>query len=324
MWKLARGQSVTNAGGRLIVARWLPRFSFSLRHARELSSFSLSAFGYFLANHGTRNIDNAIVGGVLGATALGYYALAHNLILIPGISICGIVGRVMFPALSSMQDDIVRFRRAYLRMARTVASASFPCIVGLWATAPVLVITIYGEKWVPVVPLVRILAVIGFFEGISIWSMAVWALGKTKITFHIMLVSFAVMTLAFGIGVSRGALGVAWAYVIVCPIIFIAPHLLTNYLMRLRIGPFLKALAPPFCASAVMGITVWVFINHGIEFSAFRWLNLLIFIVIGGAVYIASLIIIAVANKPEKGIIPWVMGQHLVEVEAPSAQSLHP
>ncbi|OLE51001.1 MAG: hypothetical protein AUG51_24840 [Acidobacteria bacterium 13_1_20CM_3_53_8] len=312
--------SLANTGGRIIAARWLPRFTFSIQRARELFSFSLSAFGYFLTYHGIRNIDNAIVGGVLGATALGYYALAYNLILIPGISICGLIGRVMFPALSSVQDDLARFRRAYLRMARTVTAATFPLIIGLWATAPLFVTTIYGEKWIAVIPLLRILSVIGFFEAISIWGMAAWALGKTKITFHMALVSLAAMTVAFIVGVRWGLLGVAWAYIIVSPIIFLLPHLLTNHLMKLRMPSLLKAIAPPFCASSVMGIAVWFLIARGIQFFTSRWMNLLSFIVIGGVIYFATLIVLAIANRPEGGIISWVMGQHLGEIDAPHTQ----
>ncbi|MGA9995549.1 MAG: oligosaccharide flippase family protein, partial [Pyrinomonadaceae bacterium] len=109
VWALVAQQlamSVVLTGGRVIAASWLPKFRFSAQSARELFSFSLSALGYFVVSHGVRSVDNAFVGGVLGVTALGYYALAYNLVLMPGMTICVLIGRVMFPVLSSMQGDM--------------------------------------------------------------------------------------------------------------------------------------------------------------------------------------------------------------------------
>src|SRR5947207_9800335 len=129
--------SIVSASGRLIAAGWLPGLAFSKQRFRELFSFSSGALGYFLVNHGMRNIDKAIIGSVLGATALGFYSIAYNLVLLPGMTICGLVGRVMFPALSSVQADLVRFSRAYPRMTRTVAFGTFPLLIGLGATTKI-------------------------------------------------------------------------------------------------------------------------------------------------------------------------------------------
>jgi len=45
------------------------------------------------------------------------------------------------------------------------------------------------------------------------------------------IISLVVLTVAFTVGVRWGLIGVAWAYVIASPIIFILPHLWTNRLM---------------------------------------------------------------------------------------------
>ncbi|HMF56944.1 MAG TPA: MOP flippase family protein [Pyrinomonadaceae bacterium] len=325
VWALVAQQiamSLMLTCGRLFTARWSPRFRFSFQSARELFSFSLSALGYFVVSHGVRSVDNAFVGAVLGATALGYYALAYNLILMPGMTICVLIGRVMFPVLSSVQDDMVRFRQAYLRMARTVTSATFPLIIGLGSAAPLFVTTIYGEKWAAVVPVLRILIVIGFFEATGFWGVAVWALGKTKITFILALVSLILMTVAFSIGVRWGLLGVAWAYVIISPVIFILPHMLASRLMKLRLGDYLGAIAPPLFASLVMGFIIALSIERGIQLFASRWLNLLAYITAGACIYSTVLIGIAIVNKGERGIISWLMGRHLSELEG-QPQNVH-
>ncbi len=307
--------SVVSSSGRTIAARWLPGFAFSRKRFRELFSFSSGALGYFLINHGMRNIDKAIIGGVLGATALGFYAIAYNLVLLPGMTICGLVGRVMFPALSSVQGDLVRFRRAYLRMARTVAFGTFPLIFGLGATTKIFIPTIYSERWAASVPLLEILIVIGFFEAIAIWGAAAWALGNTRMSLICALISLIAMTVAFSIGVRWGLTGVAWSYVIASPIIFLLPHLWTNRLMGLRLGAFLEAIAPPLSAAAVMGAIIWFMISDGLRLFASNWANLTAYILLGGAIYALVMFTMAVYYRRQHGLVAWLMGRHLVDIE---------
>ncbi|MGA9997368.1 MAG: polysaccharide biosynthesis C-terminal domain-containing protein, partial [Pyrinomonadaceae bacterium] len=194
--------------------------------------------------------------------------------------------------------------------------------IGLGAAAPLFVTTIYGDKWAAVVPVLRVLIVVGFFEATGFWGIAVWALGKTKITFILALASLILMTIAFSIGVRWGLLGVAWAYVIVSPIVFILPHLLAARLMKLRLSDYIGAIAPPLLAAVVMGFVIALSIDRGIQLFTSRWLNLLAYIMVGAFIYSAVLIGIAIANRGERGIISWLMGRHLSEFEG-QPQNVH-
>jgi PST family polysaccharide transporter len=308
--------SIVSATGRLIAAKWLPGFSFSAKSFRELFSFSSGALGYFLVNHMMRNVDKAIIGSVLGTTALGFYSIGYNLILMPGMTICSLVGRVMFPALSSLQDDLPRFRRAYLRMARTVAFATFPLIIGLAATAKIFITTIYTQRWAASVPLVQILVVIGFFEAIAIWGAAAWALGNTRMSLICAIISLVVMTVAFSVGVRWGLTGVAWAYVIASPIIFLLPHVWTNRLMGLSFGSLLEAIAPPLCAAGLMGTAVWLLISDGVRLFALNWANLVGYITLGALIYGSVMLVMAIIYSRQHGMLGWLIGRHLSDMES--------
>lgn len=307
--------SVISSSGRLIAAGWRPGFSFSKKRFRELFSFSSGALGFFLVNHAMRNIDKAIIGGVLGTTALGFYTIAYNLILLPGMTICGLVGKVMFPALSSVQTDMARFRRAYLRMARTVAFCTFPLIIGLGATAKIFIPTIYSDRWMASLPILQILIVIGFFEGIAIWGAAAWALGNTRMSLICALISLVTLSIAFSVGVQWGLTGVAWAYVIASPIIFLLPHLWTNRLMGLRLGAFVEAIAPPLSAAGVMGAAIWLMVSDGVRLFASNWINLAIYILLGGAIYALVILAIAVFYRRQHGVVSWLIGRHLADID---------
>ena len=62
-----------------------------------------------------------LIGRFLGATTLGFYALAYRLVLYPLQGVSSVVGRVMFPLLSRIQQDDARIRNAYLKVTNAVA-----------------------------------------------------------------------------------------------------------------------------------------------------------------------------------------------------------
>jgi PST family polysaccharide transporter len=304
--------SVLMTGGRLLAAGWLPRLIFSAKRARELSSFSVNALGYMIVNYGMRNVDNALVGGFLGAEALGYYSLAYNLILMPGMSLSGLVGRVAFPALASVQNDLPRFRRAYLRMLRVISTVTLPFIVGLGATAPLFIAAIYGARWMPVVPVLQILFIIGVFEALATSSTAFWAMGRAGTLLLFATISLVVMALGFAVGVRWGLLGVAWSYIVISPAVFILPHIFANRLMALRTRDFIEAMAPPLCAAAVMGVSVALLVSRGPHLFGPPWADLIAFICAGGVVYAAVLVAIgAFCGRRVGGLISWLAGRHL-------------
>src|SRR5919202_6370147 len=126
--------------------------------------------------------------------------------LMPGTSMGGLVGQVMFPALSSLQNDLARFRRGYLRMMRLLSSATIPVVVGLGVTAPLFVKVVYGEQWGLVIPLLQILTVIGIFEATNTFGMVFYAVGAPNLMLKWAIVSLITMAIGFAIGVRWGTL----------------------------------------------------------------------------------------------------------------------
>ena len=79
--------------------------------------FSANVFGTRLLFYVNRNADNLLIGTVLGARALGAYALAYNVMLAPSSRLTWPITEVLFPAFST---DPGRRERAM----RGVGSAS--------------------------------------------------------------------------------------------------------------------------------------------------------------------------------------------------------
>lgn len=191
---------------------WAPRIGFQRECARDLWSYGSHLMGFNALSYWARNADNYLIGKYCGAADLGAYARAYQLMLMPVSQITGVVIGVLFPALSQIQDDILRFREALLKAHRLTALAAFPVGAGLFVLAEPLVLTFFGAKWREVIPLLRILALNGVGQSLSTQGLVFNSLGRTDMTFKVGGVNSVIFILSFLIGLPWGAKGVALSY----------------------------------------------------------------------------------------------------------------
>lgn len=140
-----------------IVAPARPEWGFSLSAFRELAGFGAAMAGGGLLRHGSSQIDNLIVGARLGSAPVGLYSRAYFLAVLPQVSVSRALDPVAFSAFSRLQDDPARARQAYLRLLSGLVGLLLPAIVLLAVTAPELIPTVYGQRWVGVVVPLQIL-----------------------------------------------------------------------------------------------------------------------------------------------------------------------
>jgi O-antigen/teichoic acid export membrane protein len=320
VWSLV-GQSLslsaTTLVGRTVAAPWRPSRLFVPSRARELSTFGLTVVGGGLINFAAANIDNALVAGALGTATLGVYALAYNLVVLPGATFGGLVSSVMFPALSKVQSDLVRFRRGYLRMLRVVSLCTLPTILGMWATAPELVTAVYGPQWQASADILRRLLMVGVLHGINVSGNVFYALGKPGVIVRWAVVSVATLTVGLGIGTRFGLTGITLAYTLVSPVVLFVPHLLANRLMHLPFRDWLRALVPSVLASCVMvGAVLTIARTSALPSSPL--VRLASLVLAGAATYAVALIAQALAaGAGLRGVLSWVIGSDAPPTERP-------
>lgn len=311
VWALvaqALTSSVVAAGSKMAAARWFPVPHFELRVVVPLFSFGVWVMACGLVNYFAMNLQTLLVGRTLGATELGYYVLALNLATLPAAAITGLVSRVMFPALSSVQDNVRSLQNGYLRMLRVVSTSTFPIVVGLAATAPVAIRILYGDMWTPVVPLLRILAVWGLFQAINLSGVVFYAKGRPQTLLLYASASTVVVAFAVLFGSRWGAIGVAWGLVMVSPIVCVGPHLLAAKLIELPWRRLLASVAPALLSAFFMGIAVVLMESTYAERFSFVWSRAVVLALCGAAVYVISLAMIGVWNGHRRRLLSWATG----------------
>lgn len=208
----------------LAVPFW-PRLVYDRQGLSECLKFGLNITGFNIFNYFARNADNLIIGLFLGPTALGFYSLGYKLMLLPRDSVTRVISRVLFPKLSKLQDDDERLADVYLRATSAIAFVTFPLMAGLAVLAEPFVQVVLGEKWLPAVPLIQLLAPVGALQSIgSVSGQLYTARGHTGKLFAVGVLSGILRTLGFLCGVPWGVQGVAVSYCITSALVFLGNH----------------------------------------------------------------------------------------------------
>jgi PST family polysaccharide transporter len=186
---------------------------------RDLTQFNV-------LNYWARNLDNFLIGRFWGASALGLYSRAYQLLLLPLQQVTTPLANVAISALSRLNGEDERYRQAYMRLLEKVAVACMPMTTFLFLNSWRVVDLLLGPKWYDVVPVFMPLAIAGMVQPVS--ATIIWMLvsqGRRAELRRWSIVGSALSCAAIIAGMSRGVIAVATAYA-VCELFVRAPLLM--------------------------------------------------------------------------------------------------
>jgi O-antigen/teichoic acid export membrane protein len=255
-WAIIAQQVITATvitGLVIFATPWRPRRTFSMDSLRSLWGFSGYLVGHRLLFYLHQNADRFLIGRYIGAAALGTYAVAYNLMLIPVGRIGTPLQRVLAPAFSRMQEEPERMAAAWARVVRLVAVVTVPALAGLIVVAPDFIPVVLGDQWAEAIPLIQILAWVGMLQALQSPHIDVlMARGRTSVIFSYSCVFTAAHIIAFVIGLQWGVTGVAIAYAISSTLVEPALTVLTARAMGVSPMVFVRSVTGVFQAAAVM------------------------------------------------------------------------
>jgi O-antigen/teichoic acid export membrane protein len=271
------------------IKKWPVKLYFSRKDTQGYIKFGLYQMGEKGINYLNNNIDNLLIGTFLGTKALGYYSFAYNLVVIPVSKINPMVTRIAFPVFAKMQNEIDRLKIWYFKVVEVLCFVNTPILLGLAATAPVVIPFIFGEKWIPSVLIIQILSGVGLLRSISnpVGSL-ILAKGRADLSFKWNAIFMVIQIPGIFIGLKLyGVLGVAISYIFLLLI-----NLSINYfkLIRAILGKcsrdYLSKILPTLSIGGFMAILVGVI---GMKISTPLTVLLIIIQVVSGAIIYFSL-----------------------------------
>ena len=275
IWALVGGAvagSASNLIALYLVYPWKPRFVFDRGTARKLFRYSKYVFASNLMVFLVFNIDNAVIGKVLGLDQLGYYVLAFSWGGLAADTMGRLVNQVMFPALVSIRDNRERLLRAYRESLRYLVYVSVPVYVILLVTAEDFVTIVLGgggPKWLPAVPTLRVLCGLGLLRSlIEPLSVLLMATGNVRVLTKLGAVQLGLLSLVIYPGIALG--GILGSSVVVTGVYLVSSVLAVVWASRVTglshsdlTRPFWPGLAPGLPTLGVLALISTV--NRGLE-----------------------------------------------------------
>ncbi len=197
VWSLVYGGVISGVIGIITIwsiTSYRPALRFDRKIALEMLNYGKYILGAQLVIFVLINIDTAVVGKILDMRMLGFYTIAYSIANIPATNITHILGKILFPTYSRLQDDMKRFNRFFLTVVRYVSFLTVPSAFFLFALAPDLVAQVIGVKWAPSIIPLRILCVGALLRSITATTGVLFnAIGKPKLLQDISLVQLFFM-----------------------------------------------------------------------------------------------------------------------------------
>jgi O-antigen/teichoic acid export membrane protein len=173
---------------------WLKPKPWDKTLMRDLLKFGIHATGGGFITFFYSIADNFIIGKWLGAAALGFYSKSHDFTRRTVDQINNVIGAVLLPSYSKIQSDTQRLSRAYLKSLRLVSFVTVPVAMGTLITAPEMIGTLLGEKWMPMVPALQVLACVSLVKPLSASTSALFlSVGRPLFNLRAGIVVTAVM-----------------------------------------------------------------------------------------------------------------------------------
>jgi len=237
----------------------MPSFIFNFKLIKDLIDFSKYAFFTSILNYLNRNLDYLIIGRFLGPEALGYYTLAYKIMLVPVRKIGGVITNTFLPAFSKIKHDKRNVKKYYLKVLNLIAIITFPMMGGLFVVAPELIISVYGENWVPVILLIQILSVTGALHSLATTTGTIFmSQGRADLAFKWNVFSITNLTIAMVIGMNWGIIGIAYGVTIFNLYgIWVGMHM-AGSLINMSLKDLFKFIKKPFIYTIFMMIIVYL------------------------------------------------------------------
>ncbi len=292
VWALVWGTItffITDLVTSYIIQPKYPKIYYNKRLAKEIFKYGIFISGGGMVVFLTTELDNAVVGKILGMKWLGFYVLAYSLANLPATEITHVVSGVMFPAYSQIQDDIKRLRNLYLKTLRGVATLSIPAASGLAFLAPDILRLVYGERWLPAAAPLRILCVFGAIRSLGATTGPIYnAVGKPKISFFLNFSRLIlIILLIYPLSVRYGINGTAYSIVIPAVVLQFFSWNILKGVLGLRLIDIARSIIIPVTGSVVMLLVMYMVYYYQLFLIDTLWQ---LFFVIVSAVMVYSLV----------------------------------
>lgn len=264
VWSLVLRQLSMNAIQSLLFAltkKWIPSLVFSIASFKRLFGFGWKLLASGLIDTFYTNVYFLIIGRQYSAAQLGYYTNASRFSEIVSQNLAATILRVTYPVLSSIQDEHERLKQSYKNITKLAAFLIFPLMVGMAAVGEPLVMLVFGEKWLPMVPYFQLLSIAGMLYPILALDLSILQVkGRSDLYLLLEIINKISLTilLILAVWLELGVIGLIAAAILNTYLEFFVNSYFSKREVAYPAAEKVKDLLPIYLLSFGMGAVVWL------------------------------------------------------------------
>lgn len=264
---------------------WYPNLQFSKKSFKELFGYGSNLLISSLINQIYGQIYPIVIGKFFSAATLGNFSRARHWANLGSKNLTNILQSITFPVLAKVQDDEKRLESIYRRMIRTSCFIIFPIMIGMSAVAKPLTFVTIGEKWDFSASLLQILCFSMMWYPVhSINLNLLKVKGRSDLFLKIEIIKKIIGICILCISVPLGIVAMCYFNILSSMIALFINTYYTGKLINVGYLKQMRDIAPTLILSMVM----WGVVLFIIQFIPNIYIQLIVGIIVGAAVYIAS------------------------------------
>ena len=168
---------------------WYPRLMFSLERMKVLLAYGWKVLVTGLIDTFYENFKSLYVGKLYTASDLAYYTRGRQFPYLLVDNVNSSISSVLFPAISSAQDDTVAVKAMTRRAMKTSSYVLTPMLAGLAAVAEPMILLLLTEKWLFCIPFLQIICITCALIPLQTANIqAINALGRSDISLKLNII----------------------------------------------------------------------------------------------------------------------------------------
>jgi PST family polysaccharide transporter len=212
---------IWSASAKTKFGRPLPGRKFSA--IKPLLGFSSYQFGFNFINYFSRNLDTILVARYMGATALGNYDKAYQLMKYPLMLLTFAMTPAIQPVIRQHAGNCSKVEEIHRDFTFKLSLLGAAAGLAMYVLAEWIILIFLGKQWLDVVPIIRILAISVPVQVVLSTSGSFFqAMNRTNLLFHCGIFSSTTMVSAISIGIISSSIDVlCWGLVVAFHVNFI-------------------------------------------------------------------------------------------------------
>lgn len=266
-----------------ILGKWKPKRKWSWESFHYLWGLGSKMLGSGLLDTIYNNIYPIVIGKYFSAQDLGNYTRAQQFSSLPSSNVTGVLQRVTFPVLSSIQNEDERLAKNYRKILKLSAFLVFPMMLMLSAIANPLVRILLTDKWIGCVILLQIVCFQMMWYPIHAINLNLLTVkGRSDLYFRLEILKKIVGVCILCITIPHGVAWMVCGGVLSSLISLVINTYYTGKLLKIGLLIQIKDMLPIIVISIIM----WLFIHILMLFLVDVYLQLFVGIVAGLFIYI--------------------------------------